>query len=217
MPATTSPRLAELFGLEGLIVRDDLQQDKQAALSAVARLFSDYGVPYAITGGIAVQLYVRPGEVRFTADVAVVSVRDRFRVIKLAEPWSKYGFEFVFDRRRYVKIRHVASNVDVDINLDTRFTRLLDSPVHETVAEHVIPFVAPLGIAFAKLRTQRQDWPRDPAKRLQDRADLIRLFRNRPGLSEQLRSDSDLTEEMRTILAEIETEVSRSSKRTDPL
>ena len=50
---TTSARLAEAFALESLIVRDDLQQDKKAALLAVARMFADVDVPYVVVGGIA--------------------------------------------------------------------------------------------------------------------------------------------------------------------
>lgn len=197
----TSPRLAEVLSLEGLIVRSDLQQDKQAALLAVVSMFDEFQVPYVVTGGLAVQLY--SDQPRNTMDVDIVSLRRPFKSLQEAQPWSRYGLVLVFDRRRYVKLRHESSNVDIDINLDTRFARLLEEPRFEQLAGRRIGFTSAFQIAFAKLRTQRSDWPRDPAKRLQDRADLIRIFRNTPSLPEQLRADTMVTPEMRQILDDI--------------
>ena len=197
----TSSRLAEVFSLEGLIVRRDLQQDKQSALLSVITMFDDYGVPYVVTGGLAVQLY--SDQPRNTMDVDLVSLRKPFRVLQEAQPWSRYGLELVFDRRRYVKLRHNTSNVDIDINLDTRFARLLEQPTYEQVEGRRISFTSAFQIAFAKLRTQRSDWPRDPAKRLQDRADLIRIFRTTPTLPDRLREDPMLTSEMHQILDDV--------------
>lgn len=215
VPSTSSDRLVELFNLEGLLVREHVQQDKEGALCAVARMFSDFGVPYVISGGIAVQLYVSAGEVRFTADVDVVSLQHPFKQLKEVQPWQRYGFEFVFDRRRYVKLKHAASNVEVDINLDARFARMLDTPTVESVGGLSVPFTSPVSIAFAKLRTQRADWPRDPAKRLQDRADLIRILRNHPGVADRLRGDPDVTAEMRAILDQVQREMTSSSASDD--
>lgn len=201
MAAFTSPRLQRALDLERLIVREDLQQDKQSTLMAVARLFSDFAVPYAITGGLAIQLYSE--QPRHTGDVDVVTLRQAFKALSQAEPWAKYGFELVFDRRRYIKLRHVTSNVDVDINTDTRFVRLLDGAIVEPVQGLDMPFVAPFQLAFAKLRTQRSDWPRDPFKRDQDRLDLGRLIKAEPSIIERLRLDPEVTDEMRDILEEV--------------
>ena len=60
--AVTSSRLAEFFSLEGLVVREDLQQDKRQALLNVTQMFDDFGVPYAVTGGVALQLYSVRGD-----------------------------------------------------------------------------------------------------------------------------------------------------------
>src|SRR5205085_12312631 len=134
----------------------------------------DHHVPYVITGGLAVQLY--SVETRPTVDVDVVTLRKPFeQAFKNAQPWLKYGFELVFDRRRFIKLRHTASNVEVDINTDTRFTTLLEGPTSQKLSGQTVLFTAPEKIAFAKLRTQRSDWPRDPIKRVQDRGDLMQL------------------------------------------
>ncbi len=195
------PTLTDLFNMECLILRKDLQQDKKSAVLAVVRMFEDFQVPYAITGGLAAQLYTT--QPRMTMDVDVVSLRDKFKPLKDASPWNRYGCELVFDRRRFIKLKHVASNVEIDINVDTRFARLLENPNREVIEGREILFVSALGIAFAKLRTQRSDWPRDPAKRLQDRADLIRIFRGQPDVMDQLRIDEDVNEEMLAILEDI--------------
>lgn len=191
--------------MEGLILRKDLQQDKKSALLAVVRMFRDFGVPYAVTGGLAAQLYTE--QPRMTMDVDIVSLREPFKTLQKAEPWARYGLELVFDRRRFIKLKHAASNVEIDVNVDTRFARLLEGLTLETVDGMEISFVSARGIAFAKLRTQRSDWPRDPAKRLQDRADLIRILRGQPEVLELLRHDPDATEEMRAILEDIAREL----------
>lgn len=196
--AATSPRLAAVLSQENFVLRDDLQQDKRAALLAVTRLFKDHQVPYVVVGGLAVQLYnIRR---RPTVDVDLVSLRDAFKRLREAQPWAQYGFEQVFDRRRYVKLRHVVSNVEVDINLDTRFARVLENPTVESIDGEDIAFCSPYRLAFTKLRTQRTDWPRDPIKRVQDRGDLMCVIRVHPELVEPLRSDELTNDEMRRIL-----------------
>ncbi|GMU20248.1 MAG: hypothetical protein AMXMBFR13_03460 [Phycisphaerae bacterium] len=201
MGMSTSPRLAAVLSGENFVLRDDLQQDKRAALLSVARLFKDHGVPYVVVGGLAVQLY--DSQTRPTVDVDLVSLRDPFRRLRQDQPWSEYGFELVFDRRRYVKIRHLHSNVEVDINLDTRFARVLDSPTVELIDGEEITFCSVYRLAFTKLRTQRSDWPRDPVKRVQDRGDLMSLLRAYPAIAANLRQDELTTDEMRQILEAI--------------
>ncbi len=197
----TSPRLAELFSLEGLVLREDLQQDKRSALLAVVRMFDDFQVPYVISGGIAVQLYTP--QPRHTVDVDVVSLRKPFERLKTAQPWTQYQFELVFDRRRFIKLRHVPSGVEIDINVDTRFTRLLDEPVVEMVEGRSIAFCGPAKLALTKLRTQRSDWPRDPGKRLQDRTDLVKMLQAHPEIAVPLQADPLTNDEMRQILNHI--------------
>lgn len=182
-------------------MREDLQQDKRSALLAVVKMFEDFQVPYVVTGGLAVQLY--SSEPRHTNDVDLVSLRAAFKSIQAAQPWPQYGFELVFDRRRYIKLRHVSSNTDIDINVDTRFARLLEDPSYEFLDGQRIAFTSRLQISFAKLRTQRADWPRDPAKRYQDRGDLIRMFREYPDVPAALKGDPMLTDEMREILGQV--------------
>jgi len=209
-PAITSPRLEAIFQRENFVLRDDLQQDKRATLLAVARMFDDHQVPYVITDGLAVQLYNI--ETRPTVDIDVVTPRKPFeQLLKTKQPWARYGFELVFDRRRFIKLRHLASNVDVDINTDTRFVSLLEDPNQETVEGQPILFTAPERIAFAKLRTQRLDWPRDPVRRLQDRTDLMQLLRAHPEIGSKIRDNPLTTDEMRQILDDILRELSKPS------
>lgn len=205
----TSPRLAEVLRRENFVLRDDLQQDKRATLHAIVQMFDDYGVPYAVTGGLAVQLYNI--ETRPTVDVDVVSLRQPFEVLKKDQPWARYGFELVFDHRRHIKLRHGSSNVEVDINVDTRFSRLVENYETETIEGRTIRFTAPAMLALAKLRTQRSDWPRDPRKRIQDRGDLMALLQVHPGLGETLRNDSLTTDEMRQVLEQVLSELRRGT------
>ncbi len=197
----TSPRLAEILKRENFVLRDDLQQDKRATLLAIVRMFNDFHVPYVITGGLAVQLYDQ--DVRPTMDVDVVSLRKPFEPMKAAQAWAQYGFDLVFDHRRHIKLRHSAGNVEIDINVDTRFARLLENPTLEAVDGEPIAFCSAHHLAFAKLRTQRSDWPRDPIKRVQDRRDLMVLLRTDSRIAESLLTEPDVTDEMRSILAQV--------------
>jgi len=197
----TSARLAEVLRRENFVLRDDLQQDKRATLHSIVRMFGDYEVPYVVVGGLAVQLYNI--ETRPTVDVDIVSLRDAFARLKADQPWSRYGFELVFDRRRFIKLRHVESNVEVDINVDTRFARMLNQPTIEMVDGQPIAFCSPARLALSKLRTQRSDWPRDPRKRLQDRADLVAILQSRPDIAQELEHDPLTNDEMRQIFHEI--------------
>jgi len=199
--AVTSPRLEAILGKENFVLKDDLQQDKRGTLLAIVRLFDAYQVPYVVTGGLAVQLY-NP-ETRPTMDVDIVSLRQPFERLKKDAPWERFGFELVFDHRRHIKLKHVGSNVEVDINVDTRFSRLVEQYETETVDGYSIRFTSPSMLAFAKLRTQRSDWPRDPRKRVQDRGDLMALLETYPEIEPQLRTDPLTTDEMRGILDDV--------------
>jgi len=198
MSAGTSPRLAAVLSRENFVLRDDLQQDKRATLRAVVKIFTDFQVPYVITGGLAVQLY--NVEMRPTNDVDVVSLRDPFKRLKEANAWGAYGFELVFDHRRHIKLKHVAGNVEVDINVDTRFARLLEEPTTELIDGREVRFCSPFKLALAKLRTQRSDWPRNPLKRRQDYTDLLGLLSAHPEIAAPLRTDPLTTDEMRQVL-----------------
>jgi hypothetical protein len=210
----TSPRLAEVFSRENFVLRENLQQDKRATLLAVVSMFDEYQVPYVVTGGLAVQLYNI--ETRPTVDVDIVSLRKPFEQLKKEEPWSRYGFELVFDHRRHIKLRHAASNVEVDINVDTRFSRLLEHYETETIEGYSVRFTAPAMLALTKLRTQRNDWPRDPVKRVQDRADLMALLHNYPELVATLRTDPLTTEEMQSILDDVCRQLAKPSSNELP-
>ena len=201
MSATTSPRLAAVLSRENFVLRDDLQQDKRATLHAVVKMFTDFQVPYVITGGLAVQLHNI--QKRPTLDVDVVSLRDPFKRLQEANPWQKYGFELVFDHRRHIKLKHLEGNVEVDINVDTRFARLLDDPTIELIDGREVRFCSPFKLALAKLRTQRSDWPRNPLKRRQDYLDLLGLVSAHPEIVDLLRNDPLTTDEMRQVLTAV--------------
>jgi hypothetical protein len=64
-------------------------------------------------------------------------------------------------------------------------------------------------LALAKLRTQRSDWPRDPRKRLQDRADLMALLQTHPRIIDKLKADPLTNDEMRTILNDVLRELAK--------
>ena len=54
-----------------------------------------------------------------------------------------------------------------------------------------LPVAGAVAVAYTKLRTQQPRWPRQPGKRLIDRADLMQLLQDNPGLYEQLRATTE--------------------------
>ena len=189
----------------------DIQEDKHGALVAVARLMAAAGVEYVITGGLAAQLHV--SQPRFTLDVDIVLRPEDEVAVREAITRSPFReqFELVHVRRRWTALVHRDTGTPIDINSSRLFTRLLEDPQPIDLEDDIIPFAAPLWVAYSKLRTQQGRWPRAVDKRLIDRADLIRLLRDNPGLYEDLRArvDGDMLDMLDAVRAE--------SKQSDEL
>ena len=105
--STTSPRLAELFSLEGLVLREDLQQDKRSALLAVVRMFDDFQVPYVISGG---QSFFERGEIKdLNAYLRLIANRndDPAFIRAVTTPRRGVGAQTLEALGRYAGSRHV--------------------------------------------------------------------------------------------------------------
>ena len=181
--------LETLFALDrtAQMFHENIQDDKRAALLAVSRLMAAAGAEYVISGGLATQLHV--SDPRFTGDVDVVArFEDAERIIEqLQHPSFSDEFEFVVRQRNWTQAAHRASGTPIDINTSPLFRHVLAEPDHVELEGQRLPIAAAVRIAYTKLRTQQRRWPRTPRKRLIDRADVMQLLEDNPGLYERLR------------------------------
>lgn len=198
--AIVSSRLDAILQRENLVLRDEHLQDKCVVLASVARMFDECDVPYAIMGGLAVQLYNI--ETRSTVDIDIAAPSELFAQMRERCVWSAYGFQEMRHDRVPFRLFHATGNVKVEIYPDSRFAFLLENPETEMIGQQAIRFGAPLPLTITKLRTQRSDWPRDQVKRMDDRVDLMRLLSAFPGIEDSIRRHPLTNNEMRQILHE---------------
>jgi len=177
----------KLFKLDALaqMFHDNVQDDKRPALLALAGLMKRAGAEYVISGGLATQLHV--SDPRFTGDVDVVARHNDAVQIIDAIRHSSAEFELIAQRRNWTQAAHRSSGTPIDINTSPLFGRVLENPAIVELEGVRFPVAAPVAVAYTKLRTQQPRWPRSPRKRLIDRADLIQLMSDNPGLYELLK------------------------------
>ncbi len=181
----------KLFELDAVaqMFHDNVQDDKRPALLALAGLMKMAGAEYVISGGLATQLHV--SDARFTGDVDVVTRHeDAARIIDALQR-SSAEFELIAQRRNWIQAAHRASGTPIDINTSPLFRRVLENPSIVELDGVNFPIAAPVAVAYTKLRTQQPRWPRNPRKRLVDRADLMQLLSDNPGLYELLKDDAE--------------------------
>jgi hypothetical protein len=180
--------LEKLFELDRMarMFHQEVQDDKRPALLALARLMEAAGAEYVIAGGLAAQLYV--SDPRFTGDVDVVAREEDAVHITEAIADLSTEFELLGRRRHWIQASHRPSGTPIDINTSPLFKQVLMEPDHVELEGIRLPIAAAVAVAYTKLRTQQPRWPRQPSKRLIDRADLIQLLQDNPGLYERLRA-----------------------------
>jgi hypothetical protein len=160
------------------------------------------GAEYVIAGGLATQLHV--SDPRFTADVDVVARQEDGARIADALDQLSTEFKLLGQRRHWIQASHRPTGTPIDINTSPLFAQLLLEPDHVELAGRRLPIATAAAIAYTKLRTQQARWPRQPRKRLIDRADLMQLLQDNAGLYERLRALAE--RRLHELLDEIYTE-----------
>jgi len=160
--------------------RDTLRR----AFADLIHLLEDVGAPYALFGAFAVAVYT--DERRTTRDIDVVTGKAWIGVIR--EQAHRYGFTEIA-KPEDARIRNFVHQTGV--HLDVLFDEHGFADLHSTQKVTFagigdIRVATAFDIAYAKLRTQRGDWPRDPSKRATDYGDLVALLRGRPAVAREL-------------------------------
>ena len=164
------------------LLRGEMQSTKKPVLIALARILLEAGAPYAIIGGIAVQVHRREPRTTLDIDLAVL---DREAIP--AQRLIAAGF------RETGRFAHSVNWVG-DEATPVQFT---DDPLLATAVVRAqsidldgVPLrvIRPEELLHEKLRAG-SDPSRRRSKRLQDLADAEGLLEDRPGLEAELRDD----------------------------
>lgn len=163
-------------------LRGEMEASKQPALSVLAKVFAAEGVPYAVIGGVALQVHLR--EPRTTLDIDL-AVTDLDRVPR--EALRRAGFA---QRGRHAHSENWVGPEGTPVQI-TGDPALHDAVLAaEPVALHdfVLRVLRRADLLHAKLRSGT-DPARRRSKRLQDLADVQALLEADPSLDAELRPE----------------------------
>ena len=163
-------------------LRGEMEQSKRPVLLALGRILEQSRVPYAIIGGLALQIHQREPRTTLDIDVAVTG-----RDVIPSRALSEAGFRHL-ESFEHSENWVAADGVPVQFNDDPALGPAIgraDVLVLEGVTLRVIGVV---DLLHEKLRAGR-DPARRRSKRLQDLADAQALIESNPNLREQLTTD----------------------------
>lgn len=160
-------------------LRAEMETSKKPDLYALVRVLSCARVPYAIVGGIAVQ--VHQDEPRTTLDIdVVIPERDRLPVRDL----QAAGFRET-GRFEHSVNWQAPGGTPVQFTDDALLAEGIPRAQEVALDDLRFPVLAPLDLLRAKLRAAA-DPARRRSKRLQDLADALALIERDPALAEPL-------------------------------
>ena len=171
-------------------MRGEMERSKEPDLAALVTAFSAGGVPYAVIGGVALQIHQQEPRTTIDIDVAVVDRNGLPREQLLAAGFAETG-------------RHAHSDnwvgpagTPVQFTDDPELRGAISRAAEVTIGRLSLRVIQPSDLLHEKLRSGK-DPARRRSKRLQDLADAQALLEQDPSLSR------DLTSEERALLAEL--------------
>jgi hypothetical protein len=172
-PAEVTLRIGDLLDSQFALLRGEMERSKTRTVAELARILAEARVPYAVIGGVAVQLWSADPRTTLDLDVAVLSYDDLPR-----DALTQAGFAF---GRRFEHSENWTGpdGAPVQFRDDPAFAqavRLAESLSLEGHALHVIPVFE---LIRAKLRASG-DPARRRSKRLMDLADAVALGEQHP-------------------------------------
>jgi len=159
-----------------------MEHTKQSALSALARVLGEAGTPYAIIGGIALQVHAREPRTTLDIDVAVPS-RDLIPRAALERAGFRHEGDFEHSQN-WVS----GDGTPVQFTDDAALASAIRDAQELDVADLVLRVIRPIDLLREKLRAGL-DPARRRSKRLQDLADAQALLEQEPELGRALTAD----------------------------
>src|SRR5688572_7172873 len=158
-----------------------MDQSKQLALFALCRVLADEGVPYAIIGGLAVQVHLPDPRTTLDIDVAVAG-RDTIPREALEAAGFRFGQTF-----EHSENWTAADGTPVQFSDDPALIAVVGHADEVVVDGLVLKVIRAEDLLHEKLRAG-SDPGRRRSKRLQDLADAEALLDAKPELTDVLTS-----------------------------
>lgn len=167
------------------------QQDKESTILEVARIFNEAGAPYAIMGGVAVQIHTKEPRTTLDLDIALESKSDIPTETLLAAGFKHEGsFEFS-DNWRAPGPRK--QRTPVQFFADALTAGAVDHAGTVTLGDVKISVVSPRDLVALKLAAAIKP-RRGKSELIIDYGDIIRLLEEHPGLEKLIPGlDADLS------------------------
>jgi len=160
------------------------QADKELAILEVARIFDKAEVPYAIMGGVAVQIHTKEPRTTLDLDIALRSKSDVPAEALLAAGFKHEGtFEFSDNWRAPGPLPR-RQRTAVQFSADALTAAAVDHAGTVALEGVDISVVSPKDLVILKLAAALEK-RRRKSKRISDYGDIVRLLEEHPGLKRQ--------------------------------
>jgi len=173
------------------------QRDKESAILEVARIFDEQAIPYAIMGGVAVQVHTREPRTTLDVDIALKS-KDDVPAAALRAAGFKHEGTFKFsDNWRAPGPGPRKERTAVQFSADDLTAEAVDKAGTVTLEGVEISVVSPRELVMLKVAAAMEP-RRRKSKRITDYGDITRLLEEHPDLSAQI---PGIEEDLATIRA----------------
>jgi len=164
------------------LLRGEMDSSKKPDLIALATILASTGTPYAVIGGVALQIHQAEPRTTLDIDLAVHDVSALPTAALAAGGFRETG---VFP---YSVNWAGPGGTPVQFTDDPAFREAIERSTVSMVDDTPLRVVAPIDLVRAKLRASR-DPGRRRSKRMQDLADAVSLIEEQPDLVAGLTPD----------------------------
>lgn len=180
--AESTLRIGDLLDSQFAQMRGDMEISKARSLAEIARVFEAEAVPYAVIGGVAVQLWSNEPRTTLDVDVALLSYDALPRAALQAAG-------FVLGRR----VEHSENwtgpdGAPVQFTDDPAFADAVRHAEERSLAGHVLRVIPVCELVRAKLRSA-DDPARRRSKKMQDLTDAVALSEAHPEAMSRLTAE----------------------------
>lgn len=175
------------------------QHDKESAILDVARIFNEQGIPYAIMGGVAVQIHTKEPRTTLDLDIALISKDD---VPSAALEKAKFKHEGTFpfsDNWRAPGLGPRRERTAVQFSADDLTAQAVEHAGAMVLGGVTIPVVSPDYLVILKIAAATEPRRRQ-SKRISDYGDIVRLLEEHPGLHQHIPGIDEALAKIRSML-----------------
>jgi len=163
-------------------LRGEMETTKKPTLLALGRILNESRIPYAIIGGVAVQIHHPDPRTTLHVDIAVLS-RESIPVAALTDAGFRSIGSFEHSENRIA-----SDGTPIQFSDDPRLADAVASAGEIVVENTPLRVIGVVDLLHEKIRAG-SDPARRRSKRLQDLSDAEALIEANPTLREHLRSD----------------------------